>query len=289
MDAAERKELSSVIAGIIKRNTAPDVFNWLEEKAILIGEEKGSTQLNLAFAATPRKTGRQLIKFAEDEREIIRKVHKDFSLDDWTSDRLGRLWLLMQADVSGKDTYCAKIENLFNGAEMHELAALYSSLYFFDYPKQWQERCAEGIRSNIGIVLEAIMYNNPYPSKYLSDLAWNQLVMKAFFTDKNVNRIIGLDPRANKELALILVDYANERRAAHRLINPQLWRLVTKFIDESNFKKIEEAFKSSDVKERQAAALACFQSNYPSAKNLVDSHPALKSQIQENKLNWNSF
>lgn len=289
MEAVERKELNSVIAGIIKQNAAPDAFKWLEEKAILIREEKGSTQLNLAFAATPRKTGRQLIKIAEDEREIIKKVHKKFSLDDWTTDRLSRFWLLMQPDASDKNTYCAKIENLFNGAEMHELAALYSSLYFFDYPEEWQQRCAEGIRSNIGIVLEAIMYNNPYPSKYLSDLAWNQLVMKAFFTEKNVNRIIGLDPRANKELALILVDYASERRAAHRLINPQLWRLVTKFIDESNFKNIEEAFKSSDVKEKQAAALASFQSNYLPAKKLVDSEPVLKSEILENKLNWNSF
>jgi hypothetical protein len=111
--------------------------------------------------------------------------------------------------------------------------------------------------------------------------------LKAFFAEKNVNRIIGLDRRANKELALILVDYANERRAAHRLVNPQLWRLVTKFIDESNFKNIEEAFKSSDVKEKKAAALACFQSNYLPAKNLVESEPVLKSEIVENKLNWN--
>jgi len=287
MEPAERKEFDSVIAAIIKRSVASEVFNWLEEKAILIREENGARHLNLAFAAITRKTGRQLIKIAEEEREITKKVHSGFSVDDWTTDRLSRLWLLMQTDASDKNNYCAKIENLFNGAEMHELAALYSSLFFFKYPEEWQQRCAEGIRSNIGIVLEAIMYNNPYPSKYLSDLAWNQLVLKAFFAEKNVNRIIGLDRRANKELALILVDYANERRAAHRLVNPQLWRLVTKFIDESNFKNIEEAFKSSDVKEKKAAALACFQSNYLPAKNLVESEPVLKSEIVENKLNWN--
>ncbi len=289
MEPAEGNEFKKLITAIIKRNATPEIFNWLEEKADVIQEEKGNTQLNLAFAATPRKTGRHLVKLNEDELKIIEEIHKGFSIDDWTTDRLGRLWLLMQPDASDKNTYCTKIENLFNGAEMHELAALYSSLYFFDYQEEWQERCAEGIRSNIGIVLEAIMYNNPYPSIYLNDLAWNQLVMKAFFTEKNVNSIIGLDGRANKELALILVDYANERRAAHRLINPQLWRLVKKFIDETNFKDIEGAFKSSDLKEKQAAALACFQSNYLPAKNLVENEPVLKSEILENKLNWNSF
>jgi hypothetical protein len=172
---------------------------------------------------------------------------------------------------------------------MNELAALYSSLFFFTYPEEWQGRCAEGIRSNIGIVLEAIMYNNPYPFKHLNDLAWNQLVMKAFFTEKNVNRIIGLDQRANKELAWILIDYADERWAAHRSVHPHLWRLVAKFIDGSNFKNLEKAFASRDTREKEAAALACFQSDYAPAKQLVDSDPELKKAIIENKINWTAL
>ncbi|WP_018611824.1 EboA domain-containing protein [Segetibacter koreensis] len=289
MDLAEREEFDSVIITIIQQNVAPEVFKWLSEKAIVIKEEKGSTQLNLAFAAVPRKTGRQLIKLSAEQRKIIEKVHKGFSIDDWTIDKLCRVWLLMQVVSDDKEAYCAKIDNLFTAAEMNELAALYSALYFFNHPQEWQGRCAEGIRSNIGFVLEAIMYNNPYPFKYLKDLAWNQLVMKAFFTEKNVNRIIGLDERANKELAWILIDYANERRAAHRQINPQLWRLVAKFIDEGNFKNIEGAFNGPDEREKEGAALACFQSNYTPAKALLNGEPDLKLKIVENKLNWNMF
>lgn len=236
MERAEGNEFENVITAVIRRNAAPEAFNWLQEKAVLVREEKGSAQLNLAFAAIPRKTGRQLIKITEDERKTFEGVHPGFSVDDWTMDKLSRSWLSMQTDSSDKNAYCHKIENLFRAAEMNELAALYASLYFFAYPAEWKNLCAEGIRSNIGIVLEAIMYNNPYPFKNLSELAWNQLVLKAFFTEKNVNRIIGLDERANKDLALILFDYANERRAAHRTVNPQLWRLVAKFIDESNLK-----------------------------------------------------
>lgn len=289
MDMAEGNEFTKVIAAVIKQNTAPEAFDWLQEKAILIHEKEGTAQLNLAFAAIPRKTGRQFIKITEDERRIIEGIHKEFSIDDWTIDKLCRLWLLTQADTSEKDVYLSKIENLFKAAEMNELAALYSSLFFLKYPEEWQKQCAEGIRSNIGTVLEAIMYNNPYPFTYLDDLAWNQLVLKAFFTDKNVNRIIGLDERANKELAWILLDYASERRAAHRTVNPQLWRLVAKFIDESNFKNIEKAFKSSDFKEKEAAALACFQSNYAPAKELLESEPDLKSKILENNLDWDAL
>lgn len=289
MESIEREKLDSVIADIIKANVAHDAVKWLEEKAVVIREEKGGTQLNLAFATVPRKTGRHPIKLAESEKKIIEDVYKGLILEDWTVDRLSRLWLLKQLDSSEEQLYYNKIENLFLAAEMHELAALYSSLYFFEYPQHWIRQCSEGIRSNIGLVLESIMYNNPYPAKYLDNLAWNQLVMKAFFTEKDVKRIIGLDERANKELALILVDYANERWAAHRSVNPQLWRLVSGFIDETNFSDIEKAFKSVDIKEKRAAALASHHSKYKPAKNLLESDPGLKSAILKNNLNWNSL
>ncbi|MDQ2862379.1 MAG: EboA domain-containing protein, partial [Bacteroidota bacterium] len=173
--------------------------------------------------------------------------------------------------------------------EMNELADLYASLPVFAYPEMWVKRCAEGIRSNIGIVLDAIMYDNPYPSKYLDEAAWNQLVLKAFFTDKDANRIIGLDARANKNLASTLIDYAHERWAAGRSVNVQLWRLVGKFIDESNFDNIQKLFTSGDIHSKEAASLSCSRSRYEPAQNLLDSDPELKNDILENKLNWGNI
>ncbi len=91
---------------------------------------------------------------------------------------------------------------------MNELTALYGALPFLAFPEAWKLRTAEGVRSNIGSVLEAIMVRNPYPAQYLDEPAWNQLVMKAFFTDKPVHLISGLDERANPELARILRDFS---------------------------------------------------------------------------------
>lgn len=281
--------VEGVIADIIKHNVTPDINKWLQEKASVIHEEKTAAQLNLVFASIARKTGRKPVEVTHAEHDKLKTVHPEFSINDWTVDRLCRVWILLQLDSSDKETYFRKLENLFRSAEMNELVALYSALPGYAYPEDWQKQCAEGVRSNIGIVLEAIMYNNPYPYKYLNEQAWNQLVMKAFFTDKDVNRIIGLDERANKELASILIDYANERWAAHRVVPPQLWRLVSKFIDPTNFTDIEKAFNSNDLYEKKAAALACFYSSYEPAKTLLEKEPALKSAIIEHKLNWNSL
>jgi hypothetical protein len=286
MEPERRNEIADLFATIIKSDLSADNFRWLEEKAQAISEEKTANQLNLAFVAVPRKTGRHPLNITPELTNQVEEIHHGFSLQDWTIDRLVRVWLLMQVNEDDQTDYISKIQNLFKAAEMNELVALYSSLCFLQYPEQWSKQCAEGVRSNIGIVLEAIMYNNPYPYQYLTDQAWNQLVLKAFFTEKNINRIIGLDERANQDLANILIDYANERWAAHRPVPPQLWRLVSKFIDDSNFYNIEKAFESSDPSEKKAAALACYQSNYQRAKQLVDTEPSLKSEIMNKQLSW---
>jgi muconolactone delta-isomerase len=280
------EKLSALLSAIIKQNIDINIYSWLEEKAGLIKSEDNAAQLNLLFTAISRKSGKKIINLNDDQRKQIGSAFPGFYIDDWPLPKLCRVWILMQVNAAKEDIYCNKIESLFKNAEMNELAALYAALPVFAYPKKWVNRCIEGIRSNIGIVLEAIMYNNPYPSKFLDQRAWNQLVLKAFFTDKDVNSIIGLDDRANLQLALTLIDYAHERWAAKRPVNTQLWRLVGKFINETNFSDIQNLFTSGNVNERKAAALACSQSEYGLAQILLDTAPELKDAIKENKLNW---
>jgi hypothetical protein len=285
MDEEQLNDCAHTVEEVIRHNVDEAVYQWLREKTLLAQQETGPAALQLAFAAIPRKTRRKAIDLTEDQSKRIAACG-NVALKSWTVDMLCRLWLIMKLDRSDKDVYCNKIESLFRSAEMNELVALYSFLPFYTFPEAWQFRTTEGIRSNIGYVLEAIMYSNPYPSTYLPEPAWNQMVLKAFFTDKDVNRIIGLDKRSNKQLAAILVDYAHERWAAGRSVNPQLWRLVAPYIDANNFTDIKRLFSQGDEREKRAAALACSQSNYEPAKRLLDDVPAVNASITENKLHW---
>ncbi len=281
--------IESLFAEIIKQNADEDAWNWIKEKSLLLNKDANSAQLNMAFTAVPRKMGKKIIEITADQEKKIDALLPGFSIYAWTIDRLSRVWLLMNLNSADKDNYIRMIENLFKAAEMNELVALYSSLLLLAHPEAWKFRCTEGIRSNIGNVLEAIMYENPYPSKYLDEPAWNQMVLKAFFTEKNVERIVGLDQRANKKLASILFDYAHERWAAHRSVNPQLWRLVGKFIDENNFSDIQKLFKEGNPSEKKAAALALSESDFAPAKNLLNQTANFKNAIQEKTLTWNSL
>jgi hypothetical protein len=273
------EEIKSVIKDIVKANIAPDVFNWLEEQRTL----------NSAFALVPRKTGKAVIAITPQQSAQVNILIPGFAVDGWAVDRLARAYLLMNVDATDKAEYFRKIENLFLAAEMNELVALYSALPLLAYPEIWVKRCAEGIRSNIGNVLEAIMYHNPYPAQYLDEAAWNQLVLKAFFTDKEIGKITGIDGRANKDLAYIISDYAHERWAAKRQLNPDMWRLVGKFIDAQLFEDIKRLFHDGNLVERKAAALAVSQSDYEPAQTLLTQYPELETAIENNNLSWDTL
>jgi len=211
---------------IIRRSLSSGAMDWLEQKIGLVKTEEKNLQLNLAFSHIPRFVEKKTIALQPSEVAEINQKLPGFDVSGWSADRLARVYLLMQVPDKDKEVYLRKINGLFTAAEMNEQAALYSALPVFSYPQEWIHRCEEGIRSNIGTVLEAIMYHNPYPARYLSENSWNQLVLKAFFTEKDVTRITGIKERKNKALSETLKDYVQERLAAHRTVHPEIYKLI---------------------------------------------------------------
>ena len=277
------KKLTNLLEAVLSEHLNTDAWQWLKEKA------SHPPSFNATFASLPRKTGKTVIDFTEPQVQELQSIIPGFSIQGWTVDRLARVWLLMQVDHSNPEKYFKLIENLFLAAEMNELVALYAALPVLAYPEMWKKRCAEGIRSNIANVLEAIMYENPYPATYLPEAAWNQLVLKAFFTEKSINRIYGLDQRANPELANILSDYAHERWAAHRTVNPQLWRCVAKHLHARLLPDIEKLITSGTDIEKQAAALSCYENELPQAKELLRKLPDENLAIEKGALTWDTL
>ena len=278
----DAERLKALITEVSRSNLSPDTWTWLSENL----SSDDSRQINTAFAVMPRKTGKSIIQISQGLISKIDHVKPGFTVENWTVDKLGRLCLLIHLNPSNQEKYIKTIENLFLAAEVSELVALYSSLPVLAWPERWKLRCAEGIRSNIGLVLEAIMYHNPYPEKYLDEKAWNQLILKAFFTDKDIIQIPGIDERANSELALTLTDYAHERWAAKRKINPFLWRFTSKFLDEGLLQDLKKVLFEGSLREKQAAALTLVQSGSASASELLKSYPELWTAINNNELTW---
>lgn len=226
IDTEGRNSLIALFYKIIQEQLPAASLSWLEEKVKLVQQEEKTVQLNMSFSHLSRFAPKTLVRLGDGVEQTMDQLMPGLKINDWSLERLSRVWLLTQVPVTDKESYFRKINGLFTAAEMHEQVALYSALPFYAHPELWISRCEEGIRSNIGIVLEAIMYHNPYPAAYLSEAAWNQLVLKAFFTEKDVKHIVGLSDRLNKPLADTLEDYVQERLAAHRQILPEIYQLI---------------------------------------------------------------
>ena len=253
----------------IKKYATPKEISWIESKA------KGSSQsLQTAFVATTRFISKTPIQSTE--------TINDVSINDWSLDRLVRVYLLSQMDSSDKDSYTKNLDTLFETAENNEAVALISALPFLAFPDYWMLRATDAVRSNIGLVFDAIAFQNPFPMQYFSELAWNQLVLKCIFNDKPIHFIQGLEIRANQELANSISYLAHERWAAGRTIPAQAWRLVSKFMNEAIFEDICTLFVSQNSNDNIAAALICRETDFLAAKEELKKHTELDKQT----LSW---
>ena len=115
------------------------------------------------------------------------------------------------------------------------------------------------------------------------------MYLKAAFMERNIKEILNIEKRANKDLARIISDYAHERWAASRDINPEIWQPTTQFLNEILLKDMNVLFKSKNIQENKAAALCCYHSNNDLAKKKLDKYPKLKNLILSNKLTWENF
>lgn len=200
--------------------------DYLRQQASSFQNNPQTATFYRVFTALPRFTGKQPIEVPADMAFALERIRPGFTVQGWTMDRLARVWWLLQLPADDQTTYVNTITQLFKAGELNELVALYSALPVLAHPEVWRFQATEGIRNNIADVQSAIMLHNPYPQDYFDEAAWNQMVLKAFFTDKDVTQITGLNERKNAQLAHTLADYAAERRAAGRSLPPHIEELM---------------------------------------------------------------
>ena len=188
-----------------------DAAAWLRQQRakVAAGDERA---LFLAFGLAPRKVGKADLP---DDR-----------LPGWSVDQAARVSLLRAFPADDEARWLAAFDALVDAAEVRELIALYQGLPAFPFPEALAERAADGLRTNVRGVFEAIAHRNPFPAERFDDSRWNQMVLKALFIGSPLGPILGLRERMNGDLARMLRDYASEREAAGREVPGDLTALL---------------------------------------------------------------
>jgi hypothetical protein len=84
----------------------------------------------------------------------------------------------------------------------------------------------------------------------------------------------------------MLSDYAHERWAAGRAVDPELWRGVGPFASGELLADLERVASSEDRYERMAAALALSASPDVEAARLLERLPAERHGVSDGTISW---
>jgi hypothetical protein len=243
-----------------------DDFAWLEGELHKV-RDGGDRDLHIALGLAPRRLGKADLGLSADDLAAAQAARPGWDPSGWSVDQAARILIL--CNVSDRPGFPERFADLCRTADVAEAVAFYRGLPLYAAGERLEAQAAEGLRTNMRAVFEAVAHASPYPREVFDEARWNQMVLKALFIDSRLHPIQGLDERANPELAAILRDYAHERWAAGRPVPAELWRCVGPFAEGSMLDDLIKVLQSQDQHERHAAEAALAASRDPRARQLL--------------------
>ncbi len=184
-------------------------------------EATASSSLPTAYAIAGRKFRAVPLELTPSGESALREHGLMQPL--WSQRQAARACLLLaHAEITPMGALESQVRDLFYKGDSDERVVVLRCLTLLPTATAHDLLATDAVRSHVQDVFEAIACENPYPQRYFNDLAFNQLVMKAYFTGVAVRRILGLPQRRNLELKRMALDFAAERRAASRTVPADL-------------------------------------------------------------------
>jgi hypothetical protein len=261
---------------------------WLDDQIARIRKSNSGPALALAIGLAPRKLGKADLALAPAEIAAGTKLRPGLDPSGWSVDQAARILFVLASFDGDEAGFTDRLDKLFIGGEIGEHMALFRGLPLYPAQELLVARAAEGIRSAVQPVFEAVAHANPYPFERFSETQWNHMVLKALFIGSTLDPIQGLDERRNPDLANMLIDYAHERWAAGRPVSPELWRGVGPFADEAGVADLAQVLRDGSERERKAAALALAECPRPSARAALEMAPEIAAEVSRGSLTWNA-
>lgn len=271
------------LESLLKNNLEETAFQWLTSKTDSIVSAESAKDLYMAYSLLTNKVGPGTKLELELKDEALQAYLEGQGADAL---QMARIYLLIKVLKAKPDYFEPKVANLIQVADTGELVTFLKFLILLPNAERYKHTAVEALRTNIATVFEAISMNNPYPATYFNDQQWNQMYLKAAFMQLDLSQILDVDKRANKDLARIISDYAHERWAASRDIDPLFWRPVSPFLDPSLLEDMKKLLESDKVEENKAAALCCYNSSNPEAQKLLKNYTQLYDQVKNGEVTW---
>jgi GAF domain-containing protein len=177
----------------------------------------GDEELWARWSGAGRRLGKAALALDAAELKALEAADAPFVPQGWGADECGRALILLAAlGARRREQRTALVEDLYRTGELRERQALLRVLGALPEPDRFVALAVDAVRTNALPEIEALACENPYPARYFSEEAFNQMVLKCLFNGIALARIQGLSQRCGEELKRMVAAYAAERRAAGR-------------------------------------------------------------------------
>lgn len=193
-------------------------------------------------------------------------------LRHWNSAEVARALLVLAAMDASQNSATA-IDFLFRHGDETERACVVRGLSLFDPEARLKHLILEAGRANSLQLVSAVSLHNPYPRAHYSEPEFNQLVLKNLFVGLPIADVLGLEERANAELARMCEDYHDERTAAGRGVPEDIWLAMAEHASARGERLMLEHLSHDSPGHRCYAATAIGQR--------LRRHPRLGEQLQQ--------
>jgi hypothetical protein len=200
---------------------------WLRSCLDVVAEDFELNRFLGVYAAAGRRFRGRIARVDEGLARAAGEIGVD-AISQWTLDRCARVVLLRAAlDATAPAAHVEIVAEAYRTGDSAEREALLGALLLLRQPERFDTTAIDACRNNVATVFAALACDNAYPSRYFSDAAFNQMVLKTVFIELPIARVVGLAGRANAELARMAENYASERRAAGRLVSADVDLLLS--------------------------------------------------------------
>ena len=191
----------------------------------VLGTESASasrSELSKAYSKAARTLGSDRLEFAQQEIDSEHAA-RFLAFQERPLHEFGRAALLLFAlERLPADEHVEFVDNLFMHGDSREQEALLRALSILPDQGRFLLTAVEACRANVQTVFEAIACENSYPGCYFPESNFNQMVLKAIYTDVSLQRVVGLPDRISPTLKGMASDHIKERTAAGRPVHEDI-------------------------------------------------------------------
>lgn len=245
--------------------------------------------LGLYSAMAKRKLGPGTLHNATTRAMVIDSALSPLDIHRWSNADAARLILLMSAIEREPELAEDIILSYYKMGDESEHIALVQGLIFFAPGEYLTELALDVGRTNNLEVLAALTLDNPYPACSYSEQAFNQMVLKALFLGLAIERIEGIEQRANPDLARMCENYVVEREAAGRTVPGDIWLAIGPFASNTGRQQMIDYLDHENIAHRYYSTLALVQrlSQDPALTAILKQHldtekePMIRKLLQD--------